>query len=36
MEQLHPVAQVIAIIVIGVCICVAILALFTDFFNKNS
>lgn len=36
MEQLHPVAQVIAVIVIGVCACVALLALFTSYFDKNN
>lgn len=35
MEQLHPVAQVMAVIVVGVCICVALLALFTTYFDKN-
>lgn len=35
MEQLHPVAQVIAIIVVGACVCVAILALTTTYFDKR-
>jgi hypothetical protein len=35
MENLHPAAQVVAIIVVGVCVCVAILASFTDFFNRR-
>lgn len=35
MEQLHPVAQVVSVIVIGVCVCVALLALFTTYFDKR-
>lgn len=34
MEALHPVAQVTAIIVIGIVVCVVVLALFTEYFNK--
>lgn len=35
MENLHPVAQVVAIIGITVVAAVYILSYFTDFFNKN-
>jgi hypothetical protein len=35
MEQLHPVAQVVGIIVIGICVCVALLAMFTTYFDKR-
>jgi len=35
MEQLHPVAQVVGIIVIGICVCVALLSMFTNFFDKR-
>ncbi len=34
MENLHPVAQVVGIVVAGICVCVAILATFTDFFEN--
>jgi len=34
MELLHPVAQVIAIIVVGAIIGILILAIFTEYFNK--
>ena len=34
MENLHPVAQVIAIIIIGIVATVFILALTTEFFNN--
>lgn len=34
MENLHPVAQVIGIIVAGICVCVALLVTFTDFFEN--
>ncbi len=33
-EQLHPAAQVVAIIVIGIAVCVFVLATWTDYFNK--
>jgi len=36
MEQLHPVAQVTAIIVIGICACVLILSALTTFFDKKN
>jgi hypothetical protein len=36
MEQLHPAAQVTGIIVIGICVCVAILSTFTTFFDKRN
>jgi len=35
MESLHPAAQVTAIIVIGVIVCVFILSALTTFFDKN-
>jgi hypothetical protein len=35
MEQLHPAAQVTAIIVIGICVCIAVLSIYTDYFNKK-
>ena len=35
MEQLHPAAQVTAIIVIGICVCVFFLSVMTDYFNKK-
>ena len=35
MELLHPVAQVVGIIVIGLVISIIVLALFTEYFNKN-
>jgi hypothetical protein len=35
MEQLHPVAQVTGIIVIGICVCVGILSALTNFFDKK-
>lgn len=35
MEQLHPVAQVVTILVIGVCFVVIVLALYTDYFNNK-
>jgi hypothetical protein len=34
MENLHPVAQVVGIIVIGLVVTVAIIAVFTDYFDK--
>lgn len=34
MELLHPVAQVTGIIVIGICACVLILSMLTEFFNN--
>ena len=34
MELLHPVAQVIAIVVVGAVVGILILALFTEYFNK--
>lgn len=34
MENLHPVAQVTAIIVIGIVICVVFLASLTDYFDR--
>jgi len=36
MENLHPVAQVVGIIVIGICVCVVTLASFTTFFDKDT
>jgi hypothetical protein len=35
MENLHPVAQVVGIIVVGVCACILILSLFTTYFDKE-
>ena len=35
MEQLHPVAQVVSVIVIGICVCIALLALFTTYFDRR-
>jgi hypothetical protein len=35
MGNLHPAAQVVALIVIGVVISVGILSLFTSFFDKH-
>jgi hypothetical protein len=35
MEKLHPVAQVVGIIIIGAVLIVAILSLFTSFFDKE-
>lgn len=35
MENLHPAAQVTAIIVIGVVVCVLALALFTTYFDRR-
>jgi hypothetical protein len=35
MENLHPVAQVTAIIVMGICVCVVVLSLYTNYFNKK-
>jgi hypothetical protein len=35
MEQLHPAAQITAIIVIGICVCVLVLSLYTNYFNKK-
>jgi len=35
MEHLHPVAQVVGIIVIGAVAIVAIIALFTDYFDNQ-
>jgi len=36
MEHLHPAAQITTIIVIGVVICVIVLALNTTFFDKKN
>jgi len=35
LAQLHPVAQVSVIIIIGVVACVLILSTMTDFFNRD-
>lgn len=35
MENLHPAAQVTAVIVIGIVACIGILAVFTEYFNKK-
>lgn len=35
MENLHPVAQVVSVIIIGVCVCVALLASLTTYFDKK-
>ncbi len=35
MEKLHPAAQITAIIVIGICVCVFLLSSLTDFFNRK-
>jgi hypothetical protein len=34
MEQLHLAAQVTGIIVIGICACVLILSIYTEFFDN--
>jgi hypothetical protein len=35
MENLHPAAQVAAVIVLGITVCVLLLSLFTEYFNKD-
>ena len=35
MENLHPAAQVTALIVIGIVACVFFLCIFTNFFDKD-
>jgi hypothetical protein len=35
MESLHPAAQVTAIIVIGIVVCIFILSVFTTFFDRD-
>lgn len=36
MENLHPVAQVTGLIVVGLIVCVFLLSLFTSFFDRNN
>jgi hypothetical protein len=35
MESLHPAAQVTALIVIGIVVCVFFLSIFTTFFDRD-